>query len=186
MNNRRFSIFAAAVLALSIGMPRSASADETGRAGFTLYGGAAVPIGGKRAREDTRNGSLVGFLARYGLTRHWDGGFSVEHHNVNPIEVTPILFSGIFTMMPDAKWSPIARLGFGAAQVQGFGHPGDKDIRPAIQAGLGLEGRICSHFMVGLYTDLLTALQSDASDVQYSALTGGIHLTYLFGPYKKK
>ncbi|MFH2203858.1 MAG: OmpA family protein [Elusimicrobiota bacterium] len=156
-------------------------AESPARYGVGVYGGAALPIMGKRIREITDNGGHIGFIVRRSMAPRWEAAISVERLNVQRVDVTPFLFSAIYTFAPEAVVTPVARLGFGVARVHGVGGPTDMDERLAFKPGIALEGRISRDFRLSGYADFLWSPQASHDDKIFGAFTPGVLLTYFFG-----
>jgi len=175
--------FVLTLLAPVFSLPAFAGPSE-GRIGVGVHGGVNLPILDKRIREITTSGLNMGFLIRYGLSSHWEGTFGVEHLNAPAVDVTPVLFGGQYTFLPEAKLSPVARASLGLARVHGVGGPTDMDERFAFKPGIGLEYAWCPSITVGAFTDLFWSPQAEPNDKIFGAFVGGLQLTYFFGQVK--
>ncbi len=152
--------------------------DLTGRCGIGVDAGAAIPVGGAFVRDNGDVGPAAGVFLRHGFSSHWGAALGYENLSFdNNLKVDNVLLSGIYSFMPEKRWTPTALVGAGLGA--GIGNRDFNDF--AAKAGLGVDYFLNSDWSVGLQAVYhFVSETGDATRVAH-AIVPGANLTYYFG-----
>ncbi len=176
---RKLTIVCSLMMALSAVIPAALMADDqTGKWGLGGFGGAAIPLGSKFVKDNGETNVAAGGHVRYGMSPHWSAMLAYDNmHFMKNIRVEDITISALYHILPDSRWNPFVRFGWGVANGQGAKNFNDL----AGIAGVGAEFFALPFFSLGPVVTYHYDSKTGDSLNETHALTAGLMGTFSFG-----